>query len=354
MPTFGVSAGLPTKHRRPKAGDVWLEGRLKVQRWGQVEWCSRGKGEGGWCSGRRGVLGGGGGGCFREGGEVCVREGRRVRGRGGGGEGSGEGGCSGRGEGGFGESGRRQMFLPVGSRSCEDPGRVQSSGLVQVPRGRQCPAQCNSNQRNPGSRRSIKSVKDKVNSDAARDAVRNTIFKLEKALEVLSDSTRPAVDALKSELEKARQAAKVPPLNMQISSTHDFIRRSERRLAELEAERTAEAKLLVEARERLRQLEAARCAQEAVASSPSATPLDLGTQVQTLQQVVNQLQEERDALRRKSRAALWRDPKCANGCPCHMLQKTLSHQCQHWFHESSASGWKTVSQTCKRPCRAGI
>ena len=34
MPTFGVSAGLPNKHRLPKAGDVWLEGQLKVQRWG--------------------------------------------------------------------------------------------------------------------------------------------------------------------------------------------------------------------------------------------------------------------------------------------------------------------------------
>ena len=44
-----------------------------------------------------------------------------------------------------------------------------------------------------------------------------------------------------------------------MTSTQDFIRRSERRLAELEAERTAESKLLKEARERLRQLEAARC-----------------------------------------------------------------------------------------------
>ena len=142
----------------------------------------------------------------------------------------------------------------------------------------------------------LNSAKDKVNPDVVRDAARNQISKLEKALEVLSDSTGPAVDALKSELEKARQAAKVPPLNVQVSSTQDFIRRSERRLAELEEEHTAESKLLEEARERLRQLEAARCAQEAVASSPSATPLDLGTQVQTLQQMVNQLQEERDAL----------------------------------------------------------
>ena len=31
MPTLGPSAGLPTKHRRPKAGDVSLESQLKVQ-----------------------------------------------------------------------------------------------------------------------------------------------------------------------------------------------------------------------------------------------------------------------------------------------------------------------------------
>ena len=69
--------------------------------------------------------------------------------------------------------------------------------------------------------------------------------------------------ALKSELEKARQAAKVPLLN-QISSTQYFIRHSEEHLAELE-------------KAHRRQLEEARCAHEAVASSPSATPLDLGT-----------------------------------------------------------------------------
>ena len=31
MPTFVVAARFPTKHRWPKAGDVWLKGRLKVQ-----------------------------------------------------------------------------------------------------------------------------------------------------------------------------------------------------------------------------------------------------------------------------------------------------------------------------------
>ena len=173
---------------------------------------------------------------------------------------------------------------------------------------------------------------------------------------MLSDSTGPAVDALKSELEKGRLAAKVPPLNVQINSTQDFIRRSERRLAELEAERTAEANLLEEARERLRQLEAARCAQQGVASSPAATPLDLGTQVQFLQQMVNQVQEERDALAKEVQSGLVeRETQSAPAVVrAPILQKTPYHPCQHWFHESSASGWKTVSQTCKRPCRAAI
>ena len=31
MPTFGVSAGLSAEHRPPQAGDVQLEGPLKVQ-----------------------------------------------------------------------------------------------------------------------------------------------------------------------------------------------------------------------------------------------------------------------------------------------------------------------------------
>ena len=47
------------------------------------------------------------------------------------------------------------------------------------------------------------------------------------------------------------EASTTPPLKVQITSTQDFIRRSERRVAELEAERIAESKLLEEARERL-------------------------------------------------------------------------------------------------------
>ena len=65
--------------------------------------------------------------------------------------------------------------------------------------------------------------------------------------------------------------ASSPPLKVQITSTQDFIRRSKRRVAELEAERIAESKLFEEARERLHHLEAARSAEESAVPSPSAT-----------------------------------------------------------------------------------
>ena len=73
----------------------------------------------------------------------------------------------------------------------------------------------------------------------------------------------------------------------------------------------AESKIFEEARERFRKLEAARCAEEAVASPLPATLFVLEAQVETLQQMVNQLQ-----------AAF--GPGCQE-------RKTPSHQCQRWF-----------------------
>ena len=53
-----------------------------------------------------------------------------------------------------------------------------------------------------------RSAKEKVGPDVLHDAARTKIQKLEKALEVMEDAVGPAVDALKAELDKARQAAK--------------------------------------------------------------------------------------------------------------------------------------------------
>ena len=71
-------------------------------------------------------------------------------------------------------------------------------------------------------------IREGGGQDAFRDAARTKIQKLEKALEVMGDVVGPAVDALKAELDKARQAAKVPPLWIQIALTQDFIERLEK------------------------------------------------------------------------------------------------------------------------------
>ena len=68
----------------------------------------------------------------------------------------------------------------------------------------------------------------RVSPDGNREAARLKVVKIQQALAVMGDTDGEAVECLKAELEKARQAAKVPPLNVQISSTQDFIRRSER------------------------------------------------------------------------------------------------------------------------------
>ena len=72
-------------------------------------------------------------------------------------------------------------------------------------------------------------AKEKVNPDVARCAAVTQVQKLEKAFEIMGDAEGPAVDALKLELDKARRAAKVPPLSVQVTATQEFIKRSEKR-----------------------------------------------------------------------------------------------------------------------------
>ena len=59
------------------------------------------------------------------------------------------------------------------------------------------------------------------------DAARTKIQKLEKALEVMGDAVGRAVDVLKSELDKARQAAKVPQFRLQRHRISSNARRNE-------------------------------------------------------------------------------------------------------------------------------
>ena len=89
-------------------------------------------------------------------------------------------------------------------------------------------------------------------------------------------------------VQKVQKAASVPTVDVQIQQCESFSMRSERRLAEIDAQRVAEQESLTEARTKLQRLqsEAAQCADRQ----------DSGSQVASLQQMVKLLQSERDAL----------------------------------------------------------
>ena len=76
----------------------------------------------------------------------------------------------------------------------------------------------------------------------------------ENALEVVSDSEGPAVEAIRAELKTVQSAVSVPTLDVRIQQCDLFISRSERRLAEIDAQRVAEEESLTEARATLERL----------------------------------------------------------------------------------------------------
>ena len=125
------------------------------------------------------------------------------------------------------------------------------------------------------------SVRSTTDGATAQEKAR----KLEKALEVVSDVDGPAAEALRAE---GPERSFGPTLDVQIQQCESFIIRSERRLAEIDAQRVAEQESLTEARARLERLrsEAAQCADRQ----------ESGSQVASLQQMVNLLHSERDAL----------------------------------------------------------
>ena len=112
----------------------------------------------------------------------------------------------------------------------------------------------------PTSAKSTTGAVRRVSPDLARATAEEKARKLEKALEVRSDVDGPAVEALRVELKKVQNAALVPSVDVQIQQCESFIMRSERRLAQ--------------------------CADRQ----------DSGSQVASLQRMVNLLQSERDAL----------------------------------------------------------
>ena len=137
----------------------------------------------------------------------------------------------------------------------------------------------------------------RINPDVAREMAHTKVSRLEKALEAMGDLQGPVVNALKADLAKARATSKKPSVEVEIDECRKFISRAERRIRELDTEREKEQVSLVEAQERLERLvgEQSRC--------PETHDILPGSQVTALQQMVNLLQSERDALAKELTAA---------------------------------------------------
>ena len=95
----------------------------------------------------------------------------------------------------------------------------------------------------------------RLNPDAAKNAARIKAARLEKSVEALRDYDGPELAGMQHALSQARTAAQELPVDVQISKCKEFIERSEKRLAKLEAERRAKTELLPEGRAWLSRLE---------------------------------------------------------------------------------------------------
>ena len=96
---------------------------------------------------------------------------------------------------------------------------------------------------------------ERVSPDAARQAARDRVAKLQQALVVLGETSGPEVDGLRSALAKAQKSASEPTLEVQVTECKSFIARAEKRVAALDAQRAQEVASLEEGRARLIRLE---------------------------------------------------------------------------------------------------
>ena len=96
-------------------------------------------------------------------------------------------------------------------------------------------------------------------------------------------------------MEKARLASKRPPIDVELEQCRKFISRSEKRVAELDAERSAEISALQEAKGRLQRLEAEQAA--ATNLPEPSTPLfpSADAEIVALKAKLVEVEGERDA-----------------------------------------------------------
>ena len=163
----------------------------------------------------------------------------------------------------------------------EGSGTTKKQGVVGVPR-----SQARGRWRQPFAQ---------VSSEVSFEAAQRRVAQLESALRALGDAKGPEVTVLQESLKASKRAAQVPPVKVQLVHCEQFVARAEKRLAIHDEERITLVKQLEDGKQRLLKL------REEVSQSPAPAPApvqptDWGAQVASLQQMLNTLQSERDAL----------------------------------------------------------
>ena len=134
----------------------------------------------------------------------------------------------------------------------------------------------------------------RADPDSIREAARIRVMKLEKALEVMGDSQGPAVECLRSELEKAKLASRRRPINVEVDECRKFIARSGKRIDDLDEERTQEMVSLTQGRARLHRLEAEQVSDSVAPPPQTIPPSDWQTEMDVLKAKLAAMEEERD------------------------------------------------------------
>ena len=142
------------------------------------------------------------------------------------------------------------------------------------------------------------------------EAARKRVDGIEAALGALAAVGRtdgPEVQVLKDCLSRAKRSAQERPIAVQISQTESYLERARKRLTAHDAARQTLVTDIEQSEGCLERLRAAAAAADAIPRP--RPPADVETQVQGLQQMVNQLQEERDALVRELHGAPLERPR---------------------------------------------
>ena len=109
------------------------------------------------------------------------------------------------------------------------------------------------------------------------EVARSKVSSLEAALAAMGNHQGPEVDALRSPLSKAKQAARERTLKTQLAHTDAFIERSRLRIQKLDQEREAEMELLNSALQRQARLREQIAAEPSVVTHPA--PSDSGDEL---------------------------------------------------------------------------